>query len=580
MCGILALILGHIGDDPNAPCKAATDLHHALYFLQHRGQDACGIATAAAGGRIYQCKGNGMQGQRCLQKQRKSNSESARLHGARPPEVPNSRNLIVSGSTAVLCNMYILICGKSLTRSAIVVNAPELCEYLDKEAHRHINTDSDSELMLNIFANELNETGKARVNYEDIFAALGRMYKKCQGGWACTAMIAGYGLLAFRDANGIRPLLIGERPSETLPGATDYMLASESIALRQLGFRNIKDLVRKTCYILNYSRYRRPGQAVFLGKGCEPVFRQVEEPKSYTPDIFEYVYFARPDSILDGISVFKSRQQMGYKLADKIREILGEEGIKEIDAVIPIPETANTSAASVAESLKKPYSQGFVKNRYIFRTFIMPSQGLRQKGVRRKLSAIESEFAGRTVLLVDDSIVRGTTSKEIVVMAREAGAKKVIFASCAPRITNPHIYGIDLASPDELIASDRDRKAIAKIIDADDLDDLKAACAECSPEHGPKEFEVGVFCGRYVTPIPEGYFQHLLDLRGKKQKPTSAVSASTAQPVASSGPVLGNGDTGLVPNGETVRHLEQARRTITSPLLREDISLHNVAHDP
>ncbi|KAM0812919.1 putative Amidophosphoribosyltransferase [Seiridium cardinale] len=431
-----------------------------------------------------------------------------------------------------------------------LVNAPELREYLDKEAHRHINTDSDSELMLNIFANELNETGKARVNYEDIFAALGRMYNKCQGGWACTAMIAGYGLLAFRDANGIRPLLIGERPSETLPGATDYMLASESIALRQLGFKNIKDLTARPSGVLG-----------------------------------EYVYFARPDSILDGISVFKSRQQMGYKLADKIREILGEEGIKEIDAVIPIPETANTSAASVAESLKKPYSQGFVKNRYIFRTFIMPSQGLRQKGVRRKLSAIESEFAGRTVLLVDDSIVRGTTSKEIVVMAREAGAKKVIFASCAPRITNPHIYGIDLASPDELIASDRDRNAIAKIIDADDviyqdLDDLKAACAECSPEHGPKEFEVGVFCGRYVTPIPEGYFQHLLDLRGKKQKPTSAVSTSTAQPVASSGPVLGNGDTGLVPNGETVRHLEQVRSTITSPLLREDISLHNVAHDP
>ena len=286
------------------------------------------------------------------------------------------------------------------------------------------------------------------------------------------------------------------------------MMASESVALDQRGFTNVVDI--------------KPGQAVIIQKSGVPIFHQVQEQIRYAPDIFEYVYFARPDTVIDGISVQESRERMGYKLADRIRQQLDPQELTDIDVVIPIPETANTSAACVAERLKIPYFQGFVKNRYVFRTFIMPGQKAREKSVRRKLNPMKVKFEGQNVLLVDDSIVRGTTSREIVNMAREAGARKVYFASCAPRITHAHIYGIDLASPSELIAHHRDEESIARHIGAvkviyQTLDDLKAACAELSPRPN-QEFEVGVFCGTYVTPVEDGYLEHLEKVRGETKK--------------------------------------------------------------
>lgn len=397
--------------------------------------------------------------------------------------------------------------GICFTHNGNLINAPSLKKHLDQVAHRHINTDSDSELMLNIFANELNETGKARVNVEDCFAALERTYARCEGGWACTAMIAGFGLIAFRDPYGIRPLVFGKR---TVNGRNDYMMASESVALSFFGCddADIHDVL--------------PGQAVIIEKGQEPRYHQVMPPKAYAPDIFEYVYFARPDSVMDGISVSRSRLSMGRTLGERIKKELTPAILAEIDTVIPIPETSNTSAQCVAETLQKKLATGFIKNRYIFRTFIMPNQVLRKTGVRRKLNALRSEFKDKNVLLVDDSIVRGTTSREIVTMAKEAGAKKVFFASCAPPITHAHIYGIDLASSSELIAYHKTAEDIALEIGADaviyqSLSDLEAACAAESPRENQK-FEVGVFCGKYITPVEDGYIEHLERMRGDRKK--------------------------------------------------------------
>ncbi|KAF7555137.1 hypothetical protein G7Z17_g2337 [Cylindrodendrum hubeiense] len=409
MCGVSAILLG----DSEAT-TAAVDLHESLYYLQHRGQDAAGIAVCQ-GGRVAQCKGVGQ-------------ASSVFAEGE---TAPTSSGLHGSEAQPFYVNAPF---GISMGVNGNLVNTEYLRKFLDEEAHRHVNSDSDSELLLNVFAHGLQKLGKTRANSDDIFTALGDVYTHCQGAFACTAMIAGFGILCFRDANGIRPLCLGSRPSATLPGAKDYFMASESVALKQLGFGDIVDIL--------------PGQAVFFEKGgAAPIFRQVVERKPYTPDSFEYVYVARPDSCIDGISVYRSRQNMGEKLAKKIREVLGDKAVEEIDAVIPVPETSNIAAATLAEKLGRPYVTALIKNRYVHRTFILPNQALRQKSVRRKLSPIESEFKGKNLIIVDDSVVRGTTSRQIVQMAREAGAARVVFVSCSPECIHPHIYGIDLADP-------------------------------------------------------------------------------------------------------------------------------------
>lgn len=392
---------------------------------------------------------------------------------------------------------------------------------------------------LNIFAHALGELGKARANVDDVFSALREVYARCIGAFACTAMLAGFGILGFRDQNGIRPLCMGSRPSETIEGATDYFLASESIALVQLGFKNIVDIA--------------PGQAVFIKKGEAPRFSQIVAPKSYTPDLFEYLYLARADSCIDGISVHRSRQNMGLKLAQRMRQVLSEDVIKDIDVVIPIPETSNTAAATLAEALSKPFSNGFVKNRYVYRTFILPGQKARQKSVRRKLSPIASEFKDKVVCLVDDSIVRGTTSREIVQMVKECEAKRIVLVSCSPEITHPHVHGIDLADPAQLLAHGRTLQDMTDLIQCDalvfqTLEDLKAACMDAVDSTSKvTDFEVGVFCGNYKTPVPDRYFERLNILHSTSKKPAAGSVTTNGEGrhgegaflVASSGPVNG-----------------------------------------
>src|SRR5580692_6780483 len=466
MCGIV----GIVGTSP-----VNQRLYDALTVMQHRGQDAAGIATAA-GGALSIRKGSGLVRDAFQQ------HDMLELRGDMGVGHVRYPTAGADGATEAQPFYVNAPYGICLAHNGNLTNASELADVLIREDRRHLNTTSDSEVLLNVFASELQRVGTPRVTAGDIFAALNAVYRRCRGGYAVVAMIIGHGILGFRDPNGIRPLVLGQRDT---PKGPEWMLASESVALDMLSFRLVRDIA--------------PGEAVFIDEGGRLHSHQCVASVRHTPCIFEYVYFARPDSKIDNISVYRARMRMGDGLAEKI---LREHPTHDIEVVIPIPDTSRTSALQLAQRLGVKYREGFIKNRYIGRTFIMPGQDEREKSVRRKLNAIDLEFRGKTVLLVDDSIVRGTTSAQIIELAREAGAKKVYFASAAPPVRFPNVYGIDMPAVSELVASGRTVEEVTRFIGADwliyqDLEDLVAACQH--DDARVAEFDTSCFSGEYVT---------------------------------------------------------------------------------
>jgi amidophosphoribosyltransferase len=456
--------------------NANQSIYEALTVLQHRGQDAAGIITCEKS-RFFLRKANGLV--RDVFEMR----HMVRLRGemgighVRYPTAGTS-------STSEAQPFYVNSpYGIALAHNGNLTNTDELMSDLYNEDLRHINTDSDSEVLLNVFAHELHAAGKVVFEPDFAFAAVAGVHRRCRGAYAVVAMIAGQGIIGFRDLHGIRPLIYGKRETDH---GTEYMIASESVALAVLGFTPIRDVA--------------PGEAVFISVKGEVITKQTAPRKSYTPCVFEHVYFARPDSIIDRISVYKARLRMGEYLAAKIKR---EFGHQNIDVVMPIPDTSRTSALQLANDLGVRYREGFIKNRYIGRTFIMPGQKQRKKSVRQKLNAIELEFRRKNVLLVDDSIVRGTTSSQIIQMARESGANKVFFASASPPVRYPNVYGIDMPTKNELIGHGRDEAEIAKAIGADgliyqDLEDLLQAVRHKS-NSDIDGFDSSCFNGHYVT---------------------------------------------------------------------------------
>ena len=491
MCGVV----GIVGCEP-----ANLALYDALTVLQHRGQDAAGIVTLD-GDNFRQRKANGLVQDVFEQKHMRRLRGNIGIGHVRYPTAGSS-------SAAEAQPFYVNSpYGIALAHNGNLTNARELQELCAK-VHRHVNTSSDSETLLNVFAWQLTQCSDAdRPAPEEIFKAVRGVNSIIKGAYAVVSLIIGVGLVAFRDPRGIRPLVLGSRIGEN--GRTEYMVASESVALDVAGFKLERDV--------------RPGEAIFITKeGRLHTAICADDPK-LTPCIFEYVYFARPDSVMNGVSVYAARVRMGTKLA---RQIERDYKDLDIDVVIPIPETSCDIAVQIARILGKPYRQGFVKNRYIGRTFIMPGQKQRKKSVRNKLNPIPAEFAGKKVLLVDDSIVRGTTSEQIVDMAHEAGAKAVYFASAAPEIRYPNVYGIDMPTAKELIAYGRTKEEICRQIHADaliyqSLEDLEDAVRE---ENGElTEFETSVFTGHYITPgVDEEYFAYLDQQRSDDAKADKA----------------------------------------------------------
>jgi len=465
MCGLV----GIVGNG-----EVAADIYDALTMLQHRGQDAAGIMTCR-GGKFLQRKGEG------LVRDVFRAQHMARLAGrfgighVRYPTQGSS-------GTALAQPFYVNSpYGIALAHNGNLTNADALTAQLFRSDLRHLNTDSDSEVLLNVFAHELQRLGKLTPEPDDVFSAIRAVHRRCEGGYAAVAMIANHGLVAFRDPNGIRPLVVGVREPEGKPA--EYMVASESVALDVLGFRLLGDVA--------------PGEGIYATRAGELIRRQCAEAPRLTPCIFEHVYFARPDSMMDGVSVYKTRMRQGERLAKKI---LRERPDHDIDVVIPIPDTSRVAGQSLAHELGVKFREGFMKNRYIGRTFIMPGQSQRKKSVRQKLNPVPLEFAGKNVLLIDDSIVRGTTCGQIIQMARESGARRVYFASAAPPVRYPNVYGIDMPAAGELIAHGREVDEIGALIGADwlvyqDLDDLIACSQEGNDEI--EDFESSVFDGDY-----------------------------------------------------------------------------------
>ncbi|MBL14625.1 MAG: amidophosphoribosyltransferase [Gammaproteobacteria bacterium] len=486
MCGLVGVVTS---------VDVGVCLYDTLTVLQHRGQDAAGIMTSD-NGKLNLRKDNG------LIKDVFRTRHMRRLTGQMG--IGHVRYPTAGSTSPALAQPFYVNSpyGLALAHNGNLTNTEELSRDLFKADLRHINTDSDSEVLLNVFAHELQCRGNIKPTPEDLFAAVSGVHDRCRGGFAAVVMITGYGILGFRDRNGIRPLVFGSRQTDN---GNEYMIASESVALDSQGFNLDRDVA--------------PGEAVFIDVNGNLHSKVCTEPGDHTPCIFEQVYFARPDSLMDGISVYKARLRMGEKLADKLKRLRPNH---DIDVVIPIPDTSRTSALELANRLGLKYREGFVKNRYIGRTFIMPGQSQRKKSVRQKLNAIELEFRGKNVLLIDDSIVRGTTSKQIIQMAREAGANKVYFASAAPPIRYPNVYGIDMPAASELIAAGKTNSEVEELIGADwlvyqDLDDLIAAAAEGNPTIS--RYECSVFDGEYITgDVDEMYLKRLENIRNDAAK--------------------------------------------------------------
>lgn len=485
MCGILGIV---------GNTDVAAQLYDGLTVLQHRGQDAAGIATAN-GHRIRVHKGNGLVTDVFDEASTQLLKGNLGIAHCRYPTAGSEG--CDEAQPFYVNSPY----GIALAHNGNLINTEALRREVFEQDRRNINTESDSEVMLNVFAHEL-DTQRA-LTPQSAFKAVEGVHRRCLGGYAVVVAVLGLGLVAFRDPNGIRPLVLGRRAG-TDGRHDEYAVASESVALDLLGFERVRDVA--------------PGEGIVITDAGELHTRACAEPRPFAPCIFEYVYFARPDSMMDDVSVHKARMRMGQKLGEKILRLRPDH---DIDVVIPIPDTSRDAALEIANVLGVKYREGFIKNRYVGRTFIMPGQGERTKSVRRKLNPIPLEFRNRVVLLVDDSIVRGTTSKQIVQMARDAGARKVYLASAAPPVRYPNIYGIDMPSAEELVAAGRSDEQVQELLGCDwliyqDLADLEEAVS------GPKQrigrFDTSCFSGEYVTGIEDGYFDRIKQLRSDEAK--------------------------------------------------------------